>query len=83
MAANTLVAEVFRDAVVGWRWRLRKGRNIMACSGQGYSRRIDCIRGLEVVTRSFTLNHGAETFLLNTAWRHTPDAASDIPVRFL
>lgn len=53
MAANTLVAEVYRDNYGDYRWRLRKGRNILACSGQGYSRRIDCIRGLEVATGSF------------------------------
>lgn len=32
-----------------WRWRFKKGRNVMADSGQGYSRRIDCLRSCAVV----------------------------------
>lgn len=35
----------------GWRWRyVAENGNILADSGQGYSRRIDALRGAEAVT---------------------------------
>ncbi len=36
----------------GWRWSVadRSNGKILADSGQGYSRKIDCVRGLERVT---------------------------------
>ncbi len=35
----------------GWRWSLSASNgNVLADSGQGYSRKIDCVRGLERVT---------------------------------
>lgn len=50
MAANRLVAEVYQDHTDRWRWRLRKGRSVLADSGQGYSRKADCLRGMRLVT---------------------------------
>ena len=37
--------EFYRDSEGQWRWRYRTSNgHIMADSGQGYSRRIDCMR---------------------------------------
>ncbi len=41
--------EVYRDAASEWRWRFVSNGRIMADSGQGYSRRIDCLDGLAAV----------------------------------
>lgn len=41
---------IYRDFVGRWRWRCVAGNGkVLADSGQGYSRRIDCVRGLEIV----------------------------------
>lgn len=45
--------ELYRSGIrrKKWRWRyVAENGNIMADSGQGYSRRIDALRGAEVVT---------------------------------
>ncbi len=45
--------EVFQDRADEWRWRLRhRNGNILADSGEGYSRRKDAINGLESVQRN-------------------------------
>lgn len=45
--------EVYRDASGEWRWRLRvQNGNVIAESGEGYLRREDCERGIELVRRS-------------------------------
>lgn len=42
--------EVYRDSADDYRWRLRAGNgNIIADSGQGYSRRTDCENGIDAV----------------------------------
>ncbi len=42
--------EVYRDSADDYRWRLRADNgNIIADSGQGYSRRTDCENGIESV----------------------------------
>ena len=42
--------EVYRDNSDDYRWRLRADNgNIVADSGQGYSRRTDCENGIEHV----------------------------------
>lgn len=42
--------EVYRDSADDYRWRLRADNgNIIADSGQGYSRRTDCEKGIESV----------------------------------
>lgn len=35
--------DLYRDASGDWRWRARVPGHILAESGQGYSRRIDCL----------------------------------------
>ena len=46
-----LKAEIYKDSAGEWRWRIKhQNGNILADSGQGYSRRVDAINGLEVVT---------------------------------
>lgn len=36
---------VYRDVASDWRWRyVAQNSHVMADSGQGYSRRIDCMR---------------------------------------
>ena len=43
--------EIYGDSEGQWRWRFKsKGGRVQADSGQGYSRKADCIRGLERVT---------------------------------
>lgn len=38
---------VFPDAKGEWRWHLRaRNGRIVACSGEGYKRQRDCVRGL-------------------------------------
>lgn len=42
--------EIYRDSAEEYRWRLRANNgNIVADSGQGYSRRVDCENGIEHV----------------------------------
>jgi uncharacterized protein YegP (UPF0339 family) len=42
--------ELYRDSADDFRWRLRADNgNVVADSGQGYSRRTDCERGIEIV----------------------------------
>lgn len=42
--------EIYRDSAEEYRWRLRADNgNIVADSGQGYSRRTDCENGIEHV----------------------------------
>ena len=44
-------AQVYRDKAGDWRWRvLADNGNILADGGQGYTRRIDALHGLEQVT---------------------------------
>lgn len=44
-------AQVYRDKAGDWRWRvLADNGNVLADGGQGYSRRIDALHGLEEVT---------------------------------
>lgn len=42
--------DLYRDQAGRWRWRLRVPGHILADSGQGYSRRLDCVRGAMRVT---------------------------------
>ena len=43
-------AELYKDADNRWRWRiLARNGKVLADSGQSYSRRIDCHRGLWIV----------------------------------
>ena len=40
--------EVYRDKGGKWRWRARaRNGHIVADSAEGYSRRVDCLRGLK------------------------------------
>lgn len=44
--------EVYKSGIVRTRWRWRyvaANGNILADSGQGYTRRVDCLRGLQTV----------------------------------
>ncbi len=42
---------IYEDTEDQWRWQVKsKGGKILADSGQGYSRKADCILGLEKVT---------------------------------
>jgi uncharacterized protein len=43
----------FYKSRTGWRWRIvaRNGRKLANC-GQGYSRRCDCVRDFDMVTRA-------------------------------
>lgn len=44
--------EIYRDSSDDYRWRLRtENGNIIADSGQGYSRRTDCENGIEAVKK--------------------------------
>lgn len=43
-------AQVYRDARREHRWRLVSKGRIIAESGEGYRRRIDCVRGLRSAT---------------------------------
>jgi len=39
--------EIYRDATGEWRWRLiASNHRIVACSGEGYHNRADCLWGL-------------------------------------
>lgn len=43
------VFQYFQDKAGKWRWRLLNDEgNIIATSGQGYSRKIDCLHGIEI-----------------------------------
>lgn len=45
--------EVYQDARKEWRWRLRASNNsIIAVPGEGYVRKADCLRGIELVKQS-------------------------------
>lgn len=48
-AANKVVVEYYQDKNREWRWRLRRGRNIVAVSGEGYANKADCKSGFEVL----------------------------------
>lgn len=42
---------VYQDIAGKWRWRLLAGNGrIIADSGQGYSRKKDCLHGIDLVT---------------------------------
>ena len=46
-------AEVYRDQVGRWRWRLKATNGeIIADSGQSYGRERDCLDGLQLTTSS-------------------------------
>ena len=48
-------AEVYRDAVGRWRWRLKANNGeVIADSGQSYGRRRDCLAGLDLATHAPT-----------------------------
>ena len=48
--ASKATFEVYLDRAGEWRWRLRhQNGNIIATSGEGYKRRVDCIAGIESV----------------------------------
>lgn len=41
---------VFFKSKNGWRWRvIAANGNVLANSGQGYSRKCDCVRALDIV----------------------------------
>ncbi len=45
--------EIFRDGDGEFRWRLRaKNGKIVADSGEGYKKRKDCVRGMEITMRA-------------------------------
>ena len=45
--------EMYRDGIGQWRWRLKATNgNVLADSGEGYSRRIDCEHGITAVKGS-------------------------------
>lgn len=45
--------ELYRDEARDYRWRLRSANgNTIAESGEGYRRREDCLRGIELVKSS-------------------------------
>ena len=45
--------EVYRDAASRWRWRyIAQNGNVLADSGQSYSRRVDAVRAAKRVTGS-------------------------------
>ena len=44
--------EVYKDKAWDWRWRLRSSNGrIIADSGQGYSRKEDCLHGIKLVSK--------------------------------
>lgn len=43
--STDLRVDLYRDAERRWRWRARANGHVLADSGEGYSRRIDCLRG--------------------------------------
>ncbi len=45
MSTRNLRVDLYRDIEGKWRWRARVPGHILADSGQGYSRRIDCFKG--------------------------------------
>lgn len=48
---------MYRDTAGEWRWRaVAANGNILADSGEGYKRRIDCLSGLETVTGTTEVN---------------------------
>ncbi len=50
----------FYEADDGWRWRISaRNGDILADSGQGYSRRIDALKGASKVTGLSTLAQSA------------------------
>ena len=45
--------EMFKDAQGDWRWRLLASNgNIVADSGEGYSNKVDCRHGIDLVKSS-------------------------------
>jgi uncharacterized protein YegP (UPF0339 family) len=47
--------ELYREASGDWRWRLRhQNGNVIADSAEGYRRREDCERGIEIVKAAST-----------------------------
>jgi uncharacterized protein YegP (UPF0339 family) len=44
---------VYQDSQGQWRWRLLAGnRQIIATSGEGYVRKVDCLHGIDLVKGS-------------------------------
>jgi len=40
---------IYRTKAKVWRWRLRGENNEILASGQGFTRRIDCLKSVELV----------------------------------
>lgn len=48
-----MVYYVYRDAQGQWRWRLEAANHrIVACSGEGYHNKADCLAGITLVKGS-------------------------------
>lgn len=46
---GTMGTRIYQDDLGEWRWRVRaRNGRVVADSGEGYKRRIDCRRGAEV-----------------------------------
>ncbi len=50
MRRTDIRIDLYRDTEGKWRWRGRVPGHILADSGQGYSRRIDCLKGALRIT---------------------------------
>ncbi|QDT72744.1 YegP family protein [Lacipirellula limnantheis] len=48
-----MVYQVYADGVGEWRWRLKADNgNVLADSGEGYAKKIDCYAGINKVKAS-------------------------------
>ena len=55
-----------------WRWRYRRNGYVMADSGQGYSRRIDCVEAMATVLNGL-IGDGSSLCRCNeTEYNHVP-----------
>lgn len=61
--------QVYLDADDSWRWRFMSGNGrVLADSGQGYTRRIDCMRALEIVTASRVDSEAGHLYRQRVGW---------------
>jgi uncharacterized protein YegP (UPF0339 family) len=46
-AAAEMKFEIYKDAKEEFRWRLKDGDTILGTGGQGYTKKADCVKGVE------------------------------------
>jgi uncharacterized protein YegP (UPF0339 family) len=57
---DPVVFEMFQDKEKEFRWRLKQGDDIIGTSGQGYTAKASCTKGIEGIKKG--LENGKDTF---------------------